>query len=534
MAMNRRTFLRKSTYYGLGAASFGAWVETLNLTTALAQTGGPADYKALVCIFMFGGNDANNMVVPLSSGPYGGYNTYATLRNNLAMLDPNAATPNKLLPLKGGANVAANQGTLGSFGFHPSFDNPNLVSGPVKGLRELFDQNRLAVITNVGPLKFPLPDYGVSQMPKQAYATSSKRPFSLYAHNEQQLQWRSARADIPLTTGWGGRLADRTDPGTTALPQVISIAGKDTFTIGTITQPLSIGTGALNGVLNISGFGSSETARRTAFDFLRTADRNNLLVAATSDIMSQAVAVDAALNVDPAITTVFPNTSLGNQLKQVAKVIKANLQQPLLGLRRQVFFVSMGGFDTHQNELTGQGGGLNAGALVRGLFGQLNDAMVAFYNCLGSGDFIGQSNIPADIRARVTAFTHSDFSRTFDPAQDNLPDVGTDHAWGSHQFVMGDAVLGGKFYGVIPGTGSLSTSTGTIFQDISKLGNNNLNDTTTNHYDTGNRGLFVPTVSVEQMANTLATWYGLTDPADKAFVFPLLSRFQPATLGFMA
>lgn len=183
-------------------------------------------------------------------------------------------------------------------------------------------------------------------------------------------------------------------------------------------------------------------------------------------------------------------------------------------LNRQIFFCSLGGFDTHSNELTSQGGGINtSGQLVRGLLGQLSDAMAAFYTATQE-----LNGIQAGISSRITLFTMADFNRTFNPAGSGAGTVGSDHAWGSHQFVLGDGVSGGKFYGVAIPTGN--SGTGTVFQNISTLGSSN-------PYDASTRGLFVPSCSVEQYAHTLANWYGLTAPTEVAAVFPLLSRLLP-------
>jgi uncharacterized protein (DUF1501 family) len=220
-------------------------------------------------------------------------------------------------------------------------------------------------------------------------------------------------------------------------------------------------------------------------------------VATASDITKQALAVDAALSVDPTLTTVFPNSGLGNQLRQVAKVIKANLTQPALNLTRQIFFCQQGGFDTHQNQQNANNGQV-------GLLRQLSVAMKAFYD----------ATVELGIASQVTTFTLSDFGRTLQPAGAG-GSVGTDHAWGSHQFIMGGAVRGQAFYGV-PGRN------GTVFPTL-QLGGPD---------DTDTRGRWIPTTSIEQYAATLATWYGLA-PADLPIVFPLLARFTPANLGFL-
>jgi uncharacterized protein (DUF1501 family) len=523
MSLNRRQFLRKTAYYGLGAGTLSQLIQTFSLTNALAQGTG-STYRALVCIFLAGGNDSNNMVVPIGAGPYGSYTNYFNERNpqNLALPQPGTGALNDLVAI----NVVptAQSGPISpSWAFHPSLGrnfNPGTI--PATNLANLFNTGKLAVVANVGPLVQPFGS--ATQTPRQAYlaAAANQKPFQLFSHSDQIQQWQSCRSDTPSPTGWGGRLADQIDPLSNALPQVTSIAGKATFTVGTTTSPLSIGTGALNTVLVLNGFASGEMARTTAFDFLRTVDRNNQLVAATSDIMSQAKTVAAQLSTDPTLATTFPNTGIGNQLRQVAKVIKANLQNINPMLNRQIFFVQLGGFDTHSNELVGQGGGINAsGAYIPGLLGQLNDALVAFYAALQELNAISPG-----ISSRVTAFTMSDFNRTYNPAGSGADTVGTDHAWGHFQLVLGDAVIGQRFYGV-PFSGS--GGTGTVIPLYTRSG----------AYDAQSRGLWIPTASVEQYANTLAAWYGLdqsglSNPASPLRqVFPLLNRFASTNLGFL-
>lgn len=523
MTMNRRQFLKRTAYYGIGAGTLSQVIQTFSVTNALAQGLTPG-YRALVCIFMGGGNDGNNMVVPIGAGPYGSYTVYNNLRGpqGLALPQPGTGAVNDLLSLKSGANIQVNAGaTLSSFAFHPG----------LTGLRNLFDQNKLAVVANVGPLRVPFGN--ATQTPRQQYlgAPSQNKPYQLFSHSDQVEQFQSAQGPFfgRRSTGWGGLTADKIDPGSTALPQVTTIAGKQLFTVGFTTAPLSIGTGALNTVLVLNNLTGAEASRKTAMDFLRTIDKNNHLVRATSDIMDQAVGVSGAFgnaNFQP-VTTIFPNNGLGNQLRQVANVIKRNITfgnvagdpSGLTPLNRQIFFVNFGGFDTHSDELTGQGGAINtSGQLVRGLMGQLSDGMNAFYTAMQE-----LNSLSTGISSRVTAFTMSDFARTYNPAGSGAV-VGTDHGWGNYHFVLGDGVIGGRFYG-IPFSGS--GGTGTIIPNLNYNGGG-LN----NAYDSQSRGLFIPTTPIESMAWTLSQWYGL-QTADKNYVFPLLDgRFAIENLGF--
>ncbi|MEP7271905.1 MAG: DUF1501 domain-containing protein, partial [Acidobacteriota bacterium] len=346
----------------------------------------------------------------------------------------------------------------------------------------------------VGPLIVP--------MTRTEYRNNLKpKPSQLFSHSDQSSQSQTSISKAGSSqTGWAGRLADRLDEvnGDSTFPMVLSVAGSAIFGQGQTTRALAISAAptALNQVLVLNGFGTAadEVARRTSMTYLRTVDLSSLLVKATSEATQQAVDISAAFSVDPTLTTVFPTTTLGNQLKQVAKVIKLNLTQPALSLERQIFFCRVGGFDTHQDQPANQAS----------LMTQLDDAMKAFYD----------ATVELNVEPRVTTFTLSDFSRTLQPAGTG-PTVGTDHAWGNHLFVMGGAVDGGEFYGV-------AGSNGTVFPTLQFSGPD----------DTDNRGRWIPTASIDQYAATLATWYGLST-ADRALVFPQIGNFNTPDLGFM-
>jgi uncharacterized protein (DUF1501 family) len=534
----RRSVLRLAAGLGVGTGA-AALLSKLAFSTAHAQTGG--DYKALVCVFLAGGNDANNLVVPLSGAPgfpaadvTGGYPAYSTERSGpgLALAAPPATgtePPDTLLRIDPGS---ANP-NLGTFGLHPrlglTFD---AVTGgttiTVPSLKSLYDQGKVAVVANVGTLFTPIS--------KAQYQAGTGHPDQLFSHSDQIRQGQTCvftsvnPPGVPGGSGWSGRIADRTGSfnGTSTFPMQTSISGAPQLMSGGSTFPLVINPAptALNQVLVLNGFGTSadELARKNAFNHLRTINKGQYkLNDANSTLMDEALAVSAALSVDPQllvpdpnnpggrIQLTFPNTTLGNQLKQVAKVIKANLQQPALMLRRQVFFVQLGGFDTHENQ----------NATQPGLLQQVNQALATFFYWL-------QNNVPGtgepllgDLSPSVTAFTMSDFSRTFNPAGSGGV-VGSDHAWGSHHVVMGGAVAGGRVYGVpLPG------GNGTVFPTLSKGSGS--------AYDTDTRGRWVPSASTMQYANTLAAWYGLPqDSATLDYVFPLLrTNFTTLNLGFV-
>ncbi len=465
----RRDFLRNSACGAVGIAAFAEGLERFGLVAHQAQAA-PNDYRALVCIFLFGGNDANNMVVPV----YGsGYNQYLTSRGgSLALAQAG------LLQITPASNGLA-------YGLHPS----------MAGLQGLWNLGKLAIVANVGPLTQPTT--------KLQYQTNPAfRPYQLFSHSDQQSLWMASRADQKTSLGWGGLSADNQVSlnGGSAFPPVTSLAGNNQFNKGQVTKPLGAAPAptALNQILVLNGFTTSATdvARKTAMNSLRTFDTGVPLVKATSDVTQDALDIGAALAVDPVLTTVFPNTSLGNQLKQVAKIMKLNQSAAPLGLNRQIFFCSIGGFDTHQDQLTAH----------TNLYTQLSNAMTAFYS----------ATVELGIPGRVTTFTLSDFGRTLAPSGTGAT-VGSDHAWGNHHFVMGGSVKGTDFYGVAGPNGS-------VYPDLTLGAGNPL--------DADTRGRWIPTCSVDQYGATLAQWFGVS-PVDAQTIFPLLYRFGTNDLGFL-
>jgi uncharacterized protein (DUF1501 family) len=473
--------------YGLGGAALTSMIHKLSLGTALAQGNG-GGYKALVCVFMAGGNDSNNTVIPYSNDPSFGYNVYSAARQSAGLAISQATLANTQInpPRIPGMTFAFHQNTR------------TRPSGNTSALYDVWGQGKLAVCCNTGTLVQPLT--------RAQYLAGGPRPYQLFSHSDQQDQWQSASSIVRGQAGWGGRTADRllTDPPPT-FPTLTTIAGTTLFTIGVNTRPLAIqpAPAALNAILNLEGFGNiatePERSRRMALDAFRgyADDRaNSQLVGASMDVAQQAIDIGTALSSDQTLATPFPNTNLGNQLKQVAKVMKAN--QLIFGLQRQVFFCSLGGFDTHQTQITNQGN----------LITQLSQAMGAFYDATGE---LGLQN-------NVTTFTLSDFSRTFAPAGSG-GNVGSDHAWGSHQLIMGGSVNGGDFYGG-------PTSNGTVFPTLLR----NTGEDADN--GSGARGRWIPTCSVEQYGATMLSWFGLTDPQID-LVFPRLNLFGTRNLGFV-
>lgn len=472
MAHSRRDFLRRTTCAALSAAAAQATIRRLGLVNLYARPTTPSDYRALVCIFLDGGNDSNNMIVPSDSAHYNEYLAARPLSSGIGL---DAAT---LLQI--GTPPSFN-GTGRTFGLHPSMPE----------LQSLYLQNRLAVVCNVGPLVEPLT--------QQDYVDGTKpTPYSLFSHSDQIDCWQTSQASQRIPTGWGGRIADATTGCNTlsSFPTITSISGSATFCVGIETTPLAIDTGALNEILVLNGYYGSpgDDARKSAMDFARTIDRDAVLIAAASDVTQQAVDISAALDVDPTINTPFPDSFLGQQLLQVAKIIKLN--QTSLNLNRQIFYVETGGYDTHQDQATDQGSN----------FVELSQALGAFYTAL----------VELGVQDNVAAFTHSDFGRTLEPSGDP-GSVGTDHGWGSHQLVMGGSVQGGNFYGLPGGSGSM----------FPKLVMGGIDDTSPD-----DRGRWIPTSAVEQYGATLASWFGVA-AADLPTVFPLIGNFASTNLGFM-
>lgn len=444
----------------------------------------PSDYRALVCIFLSGGNDGNNTVIPNhNDATISNYTTYFNARNTQGL----ALAQNTLLPIS-----VPRMGNL-TYGLHPSFGT--ITGGINNGIHELWGLGKMAIVTNVGTL--------VAPMTKQQYQNGSvPKPFQLYSHSDQVSQFQGGRSDTQSFTGWGGRISDfRTAPDNPGglIPMITSISGAQLFTAGQTTLPLAIanaGTG-LNNVLNPAGFNTTAAsqARLAAFNSLRGIDLSSDIVQAASHITNQAMAANAALQTFQEVTVTFPTTNIGQQLKQIARLIKKRTD---LGVNRQIFFAQIGGFDTHNNQL---------GTHVT-LLGQLSQAMRAFYDEMvvqGLGD-------------KVTQFTMSDFSRTFNPASSGAI-VGSDHAWGNHNFVVGGGITASDFYGI-------NTTNGTPFPSLVFNGPDDADS------GTGARGRWIPTTSVEQFAATLARWYGLPD-ANLPSVFPKITNFANTNLGFM-
>jgi uncharacterized protein (DUF1501 family) len=467
MNRQRRKFLRAAAaggaLYAFGRTPGTVWAQA-------AGTGGFSDYKALVCLFMFGGNDSWNMVVPSSIAEHG---AYARSRGG-GTTSSLAIDRSALLPITRAGEAAGDP----TFGFHPS----------MTGARDLFAAGRLAVLPNVGPLVRPT----TKAQYQTAASTGHVLPPQLFSHNDQQDQWHSLRGRAVMRSGWAGRVADvlasRTADQELALN--VSLAGQTFFQAGEVARPYVSGA---TGAATFTGFGTTGVAggRRASFEALLAANAaattNTVYERGFASVQQRAIRyaerVNAAIAAGPDFTA-LPNsgvtlTALQTQLRTVAKMIASRTQ---LSMSRQIFFVSVGGFDQHDTLLADQ----------PGLLTNVSNSMKMFHDAMGQ---IGMQD-------SVTLFTHSDFGRTLTSNGD-----GSDHAWGGVQLVAGGAVRGGRFYGDYP-----------LLEIGSAL-------------EIGG-GRIIPTVSADQYAATLARWFGVAD-ADLVKVAPSIGNFAQRDLGFL-
>jgi uncharacterized protein (DUF1501 family) len=391
MNIRRRSFIR---YASLAAAGNLAGMRPFGALNALAAT--TPDYKALVCIFLYGGNDANNTVIPYDTK---GYGNYAALRT------------------AGGSSIAIPQAQLlgltplPNFALHPSLPD----------VQTLFNNGNAAIIANVGTLTQPTT--------RAQYLAGSSVPSNLFSHTDQQEEWQNAAQDASTATGWAGRVSDvlaATYNNGASIPMITSVAGDTLFCNGISTTPVSVSPGNLGNAACSEG--SECSARTAAAQSLITLSSGVSLITAddgiTSNAYSYANVLTAATKSVAPLQTVFPaKNPIASQLQQIAQIIQV---RAALGVQRQIFFCGIGNFDTHSNQL----------ALQASLLAELSPALAAFY----------AATVELGVQNSVTSFTMSDFARTFQPNSN----TGTDHAWGSHHIVFGGAVKGGQMYGKFP------------------------------------------------------------------------------------
>ena len=452
---SRRAFLRRAGELSLAGVAAPWAVNLAAVAEAAAATA--TDYKALVCVFLYGANDHGNTLVPFDAASHA---AYAAIRQAIATprasLAATALTPSVALP--GGRQMAL---------------APELL--PLKGL---FDGGQLGVLLNVGTLIQPttLAQYNARSVPL---------PPKLFSHNDQQSVWQSSLPE-GSTSGWGGRIGDLFMAGNgNATFTCVNASGNAVYMSGRQAvqyQVSSSGSVALRGIQSPL-FGS--TACSEALRTLTTASRQHLMQAEHTRVMTRAIDANAALTTAlagvPALTTPFAaDNPLAQQLQMVARMISA---RSALGARRQVFFVSLGGFDLHDFLPTQH----------PGLLANVGGALKSFYD----------ATVELGVAQQVTAFTASDFGRTLTRNGD-----GSDHGWGSHHFVLGGAVQGGRFHGQLPAV-------------------------SVNGPDDVGQGRLLPTTAVDQLAATLATWMGVSD-SNLALVAPNIGNYSVRNLGLLS
>jgi uncharacterized protein (DUF1501 family) len=453
---SRRAFLKRASSLSIAGAA-APWA--LNLATlAEASAATASDYKALVCVFLYGGNDYANTIVPYDSA---NYTLYQAQRPTLAYAR-DALTATALTP-----SVALADGR--QYALAPE----------LSPLLPLFNSGQLGVMLNVGTLIQPTTK-------AQYTAKTVPLPPKLFSHNDQQSVWQSSSPE-GATSGWGGRMGDLFESGNgNATFTCVNVSGNAVFMSGKTAVQYQVST---NGSVAVNGiakplFGS--TACSNALRSIITQSRTDMFESEYSRVVNRSIVADGALSTAlsgaPALTTVFPTGGLADQLKMVARMISC---ASALGAKRQVFFVSMGGFDTHDGLVSTHPGLLSA----------VSGAMAAFYN----------ATVELGVADKVTAFTASDFGRTLAGNND-----GSDHGWGSMHLMLGGAVKGQRFYGTPP-----------------VVANNGPDDV--------GQGRLLPSTSVDQYAATLGAWLGIS-ATDLLTVLPNLVNHDASmrNLGFMA
>jgi len=500
----RREFLLKSTLLSASTvtAPFALNLFTMNAIAAPIFT----DYKALVCVFLAGGNDHNNMVIANDTNSLIGYQAARSIGGaGTIALNPSNMLP--LSPLTPITDSIYGTSLTRSFALHPVMTD----------MQALFNAGHAAIIPNVGPLIGPLTN-------KTEYRNNLNgwRPTNLFSHSDQTAQWSNTNTNVTEKNyGWGGRIGDAISASNTNSQYTcMSTSGNSLFLAGKTINQYQI---TANGVpVPISGFTNFGLNANTLKDIITKqystntnkfemdhADVVNRAIAAQqnlADVFTQTAAMAPAN--DPAIQYPNPNNnntlannSLAIQLRTVARMIAG---RSLLGTNRQVFFVTLGGFDTHDFQSTNHAD----------LMARLSHGINYFYNqMVGLSDGVGGT-----MSNKVTLFTASDFGRTFASNGD-----GTDHGWGAHHFVSGGAVNGGKLYGSFPMTAVTGTVRDASTNPVTKFDN---------PIDVGS-GNYIPQFSVDQYAATLAKWFGLDPVTDIPGIFPDLANFTTKDLGFM-
>lgn len=447
---SRREFVRRGALLA-GAAAATPFAVDLAGVTGAAGASTSDGYKALVCVFMLGGNDHYNTIVPYDQASY---NAYAAARGDLAHSRQSLRPLNPTGGFNDGRSVA--------------------FANELSSLHALFGQGAVALVPNVGAL--------VQSIRKFEYGNAAKVPKQLFSHNDQQSMWQSL-APEGASTGWGGRIADLMldDNGQHSAFTSISAGGNAVFLAGREATQFHV---SPSGIVQLDMPFNSPAVQQGLNALMSRAGGDDLYTQAYSDITRRALGTASflkdAVRQAGGVQSSFPDGLLGGQLRAVAELIVAG--RNVLGLKRQVFFVGLRGFDVHDTLATTH----------RELLRELDAGLSAFY----------RATVQLGLADEVTTFTASDFGRSL-----VTNGTGSDHGWGSHHLVMGGAVNGGRSYGELP----------IIAND--------------GPHDVG-QGRLIPTTSVEQYAATLATWMGASSNELSA-VLPSLDRFEVSDLGFM-
>jgi len=454
---SRREFLRQCACVA-GGVGFASTFGSFQLASAAVGPGDSFnDYRALVCVFLFGGNDSFNMFVPTGTAAY---QAYADARQNLAV--PTSSLLG-VTPL----------GQSEPYGFHSD----------CAPLHRMFNSGQLAVVSNVGTLLAPTTR-------AQYQARSVPLPPRLFSHNDQQALWQTLQANSQVKNGWAGRVADRFSQVIPSAQQQfatnISLSGTNLFQTGASSSPYGVSSGGVPVLRGLRASNTREAARRAVFEGLLTdanlASRHPFLREFSQvqrRARDQAETIGTALDALTPLTTTFPSSRLGDQLQMVSRLIAI---RSTLNVRRQIFFVGMGGFDTHGDQARRQ----------PQLLGDLSQALEAF----------NLATTELGLNDQIVTFTNSDFGRTLTSNGD-----GSDHGWGGHALVMGGSVVGQRLYGTFPSL---------------EIGGP----------DDTRGGRLIPTTSADQYGATIARWFGMAD-ADLNAAFPNLSNFTTRNLGFM-
>ena len=447
--MNRRKFLGQASCAAVGTTALVNTLLNMRMFNAVAAPG--EDYRALVCLFLSGGIDSYNLLVPSGTTEY---QEYAAVRGDLAL--PQA----DLLPIL----PATSDGR--TYGLHPG----------VPGLQSLFSQGRLAVVANLGTLVEPTT---LAQFRNGSVAL----PAGLFSHSDQQMSWQTSIPGERSAIGWAGRMADIINTGNCDpnISMNISLSGSNVWQTGRMTSHYTITENGSTGLWDYGGDTPGAILRTEAIDSLLALEYQHLFEKTFAAKMRGAIDAhldfSAAIAGLPPLQTVFSDTHLSRQFRMIALTIAA---REALCMKRQTFFVEVGGWDHHDEVI------LNQAAMLPVISAALSEFQAAL--------------VELDVADLVTTFTASDFGRTL-----SSNGRGSDHAWGGNHLVMGGAVTGGDIYGRFP---SLYSG---------------------NDLDTG-RGRLIPTTSVDEYFAELAMWFGVSS-ADLPLVLPNLSRFYTAGSG---